>query len=414
MEELDAIVEACAQGAGIDRDAVLATVVHVKGPAYRCPGARLLILPDGRRIGSVNGRCPERAVQAWWFMESDAPAIRVFDATSDEDAVWEFGLGCNGTVHVLLERVDAPGTAAMLAFLSAQREASAPAVVATVIHKPAIAGVSIGDRVMWDGARGVSGELAGSLLEGAILAHAAGVWLERKSRLMHIDELQVFLEWVGPPQSVVIFGAGHDAIPLVRIGSEMGWRMTVADVRPSYARAERFPGAHRVVVIDPVNVLRDVTIDCDTAVVMMTHDYLLDARLLPYILEMRPQYLGMLGPKKRTERLFAELGSPQPRIVDAPIGLDIGCDTPAAIAVSIAAGIQAALSQRGGGFLMHRSSAVHAPAPEFGALTQTPSVPVEASAHAAFRETRPERSTDLLPSAISRSRRPRWGGPEMR
>ena len=350
-----------------------------------------MILPDGRRVGSVSGGCLEGALtrKPWWSTESDAPTIRVFDTTSDDDAIWEFGLGCNGVVHILLEQVNAPGTAAMLGFLDAQREASAPAVVATVIHKPEIAGVRIGDRLMWDGARGLSGELAGSLLEGAILAHATGVWVERKSRLMHIDELQVFVEWVGPPQSLVIFGAGHDAIPLVKIGCEMGWRMTIADVRPSYARAERFPGAHRVVVMDPVEVLRDVTIDCDTAVVMMTHDYLLDARLLlPAILQMRPQYLGMLGPKKRTESLFAKLGIPQPPIVDAPIGLDIGCDTPAAIAVSIAAGIQAAISQRGGGFLMHRSSAIHAPAPAFGGPTHGTSVPVEASARPALWETR--------------------------
>src|SRR6476661_8108076 len=85
----------------------------------RRTGARLLILPDGRRIGSVSGGCLEGALtrKPWWSTESDAPTIRVYDTTSDDDAVWEFGLGCNGIVHILLERLNAPGTEAMLGFL---------------------------------------------------------------------------------------------------------------------------------------------------------------------------------------------------------------------------------------------------------------------------------------------------------
>src|SRR5512141_1348997 len=109
MDELRSILEAWRVHRGAP-GAVLATVVHVKGSAYRRPGARMLILSDGRRIGSISGGCLEGEIsqKAWWYTRSGPPVVRVYDTSSSDDAVWEFGLGCNGMVHVLLERVDTP------------------------------------------------------------------------------------------------------------------------------------------------------------------------------------------------------------------------------------------------------------------------------------------------------------------
>src|SRR3978361_2216997 len=106
MDELSAILSMWCGLEGPNRDAVLATVVHVKGSSYRRPGARRRLVPDGRRVGSISGGCLEGEVsrRAWWFTEAGAPIVRVYDTTSDDDAVWEFGLGCNGVGHVLLER----------------------------------------------------------------------------------------------------------------------------------------------------------------------------------------------------------------------------------------------------------------------------------------------------------------------
>ena len=100
--------------------AVLATVVHVQGSAYRRPGARMLIRRDGQHVGSISGGCLETDVcrKAWWMTESGRPTVRVYDTTSEDDAVWEFGLGCNGVVHVLLERLDSDAARQTLEFLA--------------------------------------------------------------------------------------------------------------------------------------------------------------------------------------------------------------------------------------------------------------------------------------------------------
>ncbi len=371
MDELGAILDMWRSLEGANRDAVLATVVHVKGSAYRRPGARMLLVPDGRRVGSISGGCLEGEVskRAWWFTEAGAPVVRVYDTSSDDDAVWEFGLGCNGVVHVLLERLASAAALETLEFLAAHHcrstpGSSTPAIVATIIR--AAAGFAIGDRLLLDGGGRPSGTLAGTCMEEAILKHAAEALRCRESRLIHLEDMQVFIELLGPPQSLVIFGGGHDAIPLVGIAAELGWDITVADGRPAYTCMERFPGARRTRLMRAENLLEGITIGPDTAVVLMTHNYPLDARLLPRILAAWPRYLGLLGPRVRTVRLFAELGLPMPGWVHGPVGLDIGSNNPAAIAVSVAAEIQAALNQRCGGMLKYRAGSIHTPVMEGG------------------------------------------------
>jgi len=374
MRELHAILETWRGLEDGQTEAVLATVVHVTGSAYRRPGARMLIIPDGRRIGCVSGGCLEGEIvrKAWWFTESGAPVVRVYDTTSEDDAVWEFGLGCNGVVHVMLERINTPAASGMLHFLDAQRAARKPSVVATVVRAAAGAGVQIGDRLLLDESRTPSGSLAGSAIGQQVLAHAHAVLREKRSRLAHLNATDVFVEWIGPPLSLVVFGAGHDAIPLVSFAQQLGWDVTVADGRPAYALPERFPGASRVVGLPAGDPLRDVAIDSETMVVMMTHNYPLDSLLLPGILSLEPRYLGILGPRARAERLFSELGIGPPACVHAPAGLDAGCDSPEAIALSIMAEIQAEMSSRPGGKLKYRQDPIHTAAYEVGLATAGP------------------------------------------
>ena len=363
MHELNGILREWNHGAGA-LGGVLATVVHVKGSAYRRPGARMLLFHDGRRVGSISGGCLEGEIarKAWWFTEAGRPVVRVYDTSSDDDAVWEFGLGCNGVVHVLLERVDAPESRALLEFLDIHRANGTPAVVATVIRGSAAA---VGDRLFFDEAWVQGGSLAGTAVEAAILPHMCAAMRESKSQFVHIAAAEIFVEWVGPPLNLAIFGAGHDAIPLAGLAKQFGWRVTVADGRPAYATRERFPQADHVAVMGGADLLKGLRIGPETAVVMMTHNYPLDERLLPGILAAHPWYLGMLGPKSRTENLFG--GRRIPPSVHGPVGLDLGGETPESIAVSIASEIQAALHQRGGGMLRYREGPIHAPAREVGA-----------------------------------------------
>jgi xanthine dehydrogenase accessory factor len=189
-----------------------------------------------------------------------------------------------------------------------------------------------------------------------------------------LREATVFVEYIAPPQSLVIFGAGHDAIPLVNIAAQLGWSVTMADGRPAYARPERFPLAERVVVMQRDDLIGSVVIDERTVVVVMTHNFPMDVRLVPLILSKHPRFLGLLGPRTRAERLFQQLGLAIPADVHAPVGLDIGCEAPESVALSIAADIQATLSNREGNKLMLREDPIHMPALELGtALPQVQS-----------------------------------------
>lgn len=368
MDELQAIVKSWRDLEGSNRDAVLATVVHVKGSAYRRPGARMLIVPDGRRVGSISGGCLEGEItkKAWWFTGSGTPVVRVYDTSSDDDAVWEFGLGCNGIVQVMLERVDTAAAAETLGFIEQHQAAGKPAVVVTVIRNGQAWNAQCGDRLLVNALGVWGGALEGKGWESRILPHARAALRDGQSRFVYEGGVELFVEWIGKPLRLVIFGAGHDAIPVAAMAKQLGWHVTVADGRPAYAKAERFPGADRVVVMPAGDPLREIAIDEETAVVFMTHNYPLDLRLLPRVLPMRPRYLGMLGPQSRTEKLFSELCLRAPATVHGPVGLDIGCDTPASIAVSIVAEIQAAVSGRAGGKLRYRSGPIHSAAMEVG------------------------------------------------
>lgn len=368
MRELDAILNTWRTLGKARADAVLATVVHVTGSAYRRPGARMLVMPHGQRVGTVSGGCLEGEIsrKAWWFTESPQPVVRVYDTSSGDDAVWEFGLGCNGVVHVMLERANARHATELLEFLDASRAARDTVVVATVIAADAQADAHVGDRLLV-GALGIhGGALRGSVLSGTVHAHARHVLDGGRDCLAHIGGCDVFVERIAPPLDLVVFGAGDDARPLVAMAGQLGWSVTVTDGRPAYARADRFPDAAQVLVLPRTDLLGDVVITSDTAVVMMTHNYPLDLRLVPLVLARQPRYLGLLGPRDRAERLFEELGLPIPANVHAPVGLDLGGDTPAAVALSILAEVQAVIGGRAGAMLRLRDTPIHAAVHEVG------------------------------------------------
>jgi len=361
VDELAAIIED--RGAS-DRTAVLATVVHVRGSAYRRPGARMLILGDGRRIGTISGGCLESDVirKAWWWTDGGA-SVRVFDNTV-EDAAFDLGLGCNGVITVLLERAADSRVQEMLDFLEERRAQRGGAVVATVVATTDD-GDAIGDRVLFDGSEIVAG--SEGCIAGQIDEALRATYDERKSRLVHLDDADVFVEWVASPQRLFLFGGGHDAIPLANVAAMMGWSVTVADTRAAHLRPERFPEADRLFQIPASDDVSALGIGPEDAAILMTHSYPQDLALLPHLLAAQPRYLGLLGPRMRAERLFEEVGGDvSAGNVHAPIGLDIGGDRPESIALSIAAEIQAVLQDHSAAPLRHREGAIHAPAIELG------------------------------------------------
>ncbi|WP_437940905.1 XdhC family protein [Sorangium sp. So ce341] len=372
MNEARAVISLGSEAARDRKDAVLATVVRVEGSAYRRPGARMLVVEDGRRVGSVSGGCLEGEVarKAWWLTGDGSPALVRYSTREEDDGERPYGLGCEGVIHVLLERLrHEDGPALPIRFLAACVAQRRAGVLATVIGSADPSRARVGDRVTLDADGRAGGRLPDAALGRSIAARAASCLQRGASEHVAFGgaraRVDVFLEVVRPPRSLVVFGGGHDAVPLVRLAKELGWHVTVADARAHFASRDRFPAADEVVVIGRASPLADLAIPADAACVIMTHSVEQDRALLRALSAVPVAYLGLLGPRRRAERLLAESGHPTFACaggLHSPIGLDLGGDTPEEIALSILAEAQARLSGREGRSLRDRpGGSIHEP-----------------------------------------------------
>lgn len=371
MKETSEIVAAWQQARGDGSEALLATVVHVSGSTYRRAGARLLLTPSGWVAGSVSGGCLEGDIlqKAWWRTQAGAPALVTYDSTDEDDIVWGFGLGCNGVVQVLLERLAPADPLNPVDFLARCLGTRQAGVVATVIGSALAPTVTLGQRVLLSHTETLS-NIGEPALAHDILGDAQAALAQSQSGTraytLGAGHINVAFECVLPPTPLIIFGAGHDAAPLSRLAKEMGWHVTVVDTHSLAARPQRFPCADTVLSCAPEDVLQSLEIGPRTAAVIMTHSFPQDSVLLPLLLQSPAAYVGILGPKKRTARLLdamAEGGNLAPddalARLHGPIGLDIGADTPEQIALSIVAEVQAALAGRAGGELRRRQAPIY-------------------------------------------------------
>lgn len=375
MSGLNTLLDALLAEREAGREAVLATVVKVEGSAYRRPGARMLVSRFGRPEGTISGGCLEAEVakKAWWLTEA-GPALRSSSTAEADDASEEalsFGLGCNGKVHVLFERLPA-GPCALVDALLSVRDRQQPAAIATVIVSSGAAAPRLGERLCLMPGQEAAGELLRSVLVEQISADLQQTLLRGKSsRGLYpngLGEVEVLLEYLPPVRRLVIFGAGHDAQPLVRMAKLLGWHVTVIDGRAHFARAERFAEADQVLVGDVEQPFDYHELVRGAAVAVMTHSLVQDAHWLKGVLHSEPCYVGQLGPRERTERLLAgiheQLAKPQDELpglecLHYPIGLDLGGDTPESVAMAVLAEIQAVLNGRNGGSLRFRSASIH-------------------------------------------------------
>ncbi|NQD95568.1 XdhC family protein [Pseudomonas sp. CrR25] len=377
MSGMNALLEAIAVAERNGDEAVLATVVKVEGSAYRRPGARLLIPLYGSRVGSISGGCLEADVakKAWWLTDSGAPVLRRYSTGAsededDQDAALTFGLGCNGTVYVLLERHGGTRRATVVELLRQVRDRQLPGVAATVISTYRRASVQVGERLLLTPDGSVSGALCQPHLDAQVRRDLVVALAQQQSALRVYSEprgeVEVFFEFVAPPRRLLVFGAGHDAQPLVRLAKLLEWQVTVLDGRAHYARAERFPEADAVMLAEAPRASALQALMDGAAVVVMTHSYSQDRQWLGVALQGAPSYIGQLGPRERTERLLAEISAPATALpalatLHYPVGLDLGGDTPECVAMAILAEITAALNCRSGGMLQRRAAPIHPP-----------------------------------------------------
>ena len=376
-KELQEIVAARAQG----RAAALVTVVKTVGSSYRKPGARMFVDAAGQSVGSISGGCLEDDARehAAAAIASGRPALIRYDTTADGDIVFGSGLGCQGIVHVLVEPLPTPGAAATdplacIAHALAARRAGALASVFAV-DPPAADAPPLGS-FLWLDETGLpaTGTLTDPGLAAGV-ARDARETLRRGGRpaalaytLADGARVEVFIDVIRPARSLLICGAGDDARPLARLGREMGWRVRVVDARRAYATPGRFPDVDELTVCPSAEFGRRVAVEPGESVVLMTHNYLHDKNILSAVLATGAGYVGVLGPRRRTQRLLAELAKRTPRGVfgkrslrrlHGPAGLDIGAEAPEQIALSIVAEIEAVSAGRRGGVLRLRRAPLH-------------------------------------------------------
>ncbi len=317
----------------------LATVVAVRGSAYRRPGARLIVPRHAPPIGSVSPGCLEAELVdvATAVMGSAHPVLRTFDLTGHDEAELGYGLGCRGILDVFVE--PGPGAVALAEELRSVASERRPRAVVTVLD-----GEAAGSRLSLGADHGVHRTIGQSLDESAVEAAREALVSERCTVRDLAPGIRAFVEMVRPPIRLIVCGQRSDAPPLATAAADLGWE--------TYRIAKD--------TIPPEGVL-----DERTYAVLMNHAYEADREQLRALLASPVAYIGMLGPRDRSERLLRELGvkgAAHARIF-APAGLDIGAEGPDEIARSIVAEIVAVDRGRPGSSLRDRNAPIHADEP---------------------------------------------------
>jgi xanthine dehydrogenase accessory factor len=330
------VVEAIQTWLARGRKVALGTVVATWGSAPRAAGSRMALSDDGGLAGSVSGGCVETAVvEAGREILKGRPARLLRFGVAD-DAAWAVGLACGGQIEVFVEPL-------ALDVFQAVRDALAreeSAAVATVIAGPEDA---LGQSLFVTAAAAGPGALEEprrtKTAEAARQALSAG----RSSRAK-VDDLELFVDVLGPPPTLVVVGGVHIAVALVDLARTLGFRTVVVDPRPAFANRERFPGVTRLEADWPDEALAKIGLGPSTAVAVLTHDPKLDDPALRAALPSAAFYVGALGSprtqaKRRSRLLEAGLTEAELDRLHAPIGLDLGGRSPEEIALSVMAEI---------------------------------------------------------------------------
>jgi xanthine dehydrogenase accessory factor len=338
--------------------AALATVVRVRGSAYRHEGAKLAVAEDSSTAGNVSGGCLEQDVRevALAVIRTNRPERKSYCSSADEIAAWDLGMGCEGEVDVLVEpALEArPRERELL-------EGRQPFAVCTLLPTEA---EGSGKRLAVT-AEATAGDLGSPERSVHAARRARELFATGQSELYELGGRAVFIDVFEPPPQLVVIGAGDDARPLVRFAADVGFRVVVVDRRPGYLTPERFPAAAALVDTTGADLARALPLDPACYAVVMTHTFADDQAYLAALVHTPVGYIGMLGPRQRTERILRAVSAT--RSVDetrlyGPVGLDIGTDGAEHVALAVIAEILAVRSGRRARSLRERTRPIHAPA----------------------------------------------------
>ena len=367
MKELQDIVQAFDKADKNGKQTALATVVHVEGSSYRRAGARMLITEDGELTGAISGGCLEGDAlrKARLVMAQNKSMLVTYDTTDDDDAKLGVGLGCNGIIHILIEPILTDGQDNPIQLFKLFLSKREPVVLITLFTMNDKQAAQPGTCLLLTKNEDIRGTFPDEAIKDMLLADAKDVLVNGNSvtkTYIYGDKFTCFIELLQPAVSLVLFGAGNDAIPLVQLAAVLGWHIYIIDGRSNYAIPERFPLAKKIIMARPENALAQIVIDDRTVIILMTHNYIYDMAVLKQLLPLQLPYVGALGPKKRLLRMLEELKDEGMEITDeqlasvyGPTGLDIGSENADEIALSIIAEMQAVLNNRMGTSLRNKN-----------------------------------------------------------
>lgn len=311
---------------------VLVSVFETRGSTYSKAGDQMLLDGDGDFHGMLSGGCLEGdlAARAASVIESGTPQVVTYDLAND-DELWGLGVGCDGLMRMLLQPLYADSGYQPYAAIAKCLTGDSPFRVRIVVES-GTSGLPVGACVIDRGSESSSFDVREEAMLGG-----SGVTL--------LDAT------IAPPPHILVLGAGLDAEPVVRLASELGWRCTVVDHRESYVSRGAFTGAESVQCMPPGELAESIDLSRFSAAIVMSHHLASDRTYLRQLADSEIDYVGLLGPVSRRDRLLEELGDAAPSLADrlhGPAGLDIGGRGPAAIALSIVAQVQEALQRSAG------------------------------------------------------------------
>lgn len=371
MKEIEDIIKAFNQAKKQNKRTALATVVHVEGSSYRRPGARMLVTEDGELTGAISGGCLEGDAlrKALLAINQQQNKLVAYDSMDEDDNTIGIQLGCNGIVHILFEPIDPAKENNPLALLEKATSKQKNTVLTTLFslanneEQPGTCLFTSGETS--------SGSIANATIEKAILQDIEKVFANGHSIMKNYLQpdgkiITGFIELIKPPVELVIAGAGNDVFPLMQITSVLGWHVTIVDGRKTHANAMRFPTAKNIIVAKPAEALNQICINEQTVFVLMSHNYNYDLAMLQQLAKTNCNYIGVLGPKKKLEKMLAalqdegiEINTALQQKVYGPVGLDIGAETAEEIALSITAEIKSVLAKKDGAALRNKTGFIH-------------------------------------------------------
>jgi xanthine dehydrogenase accessory factor len=323
-----------------DKSIALATVVQTWGSSPRRAGAKMALTPDGKITGSVSGGCVEGAVfeAGVEVLKSGQPQLLHF-GVADETA-WEVGLACGGSIDIFVKPLETE-------FFKALRSVwvnESPAVIVTVVRGP---NEMLGREMLLRDDGKVVGTISNEWDERVLKLARETLSNGASQRLMLSESIEVFLEVILPPPTLIAVGGVHITIALMALAKTLGYRTVVIDPRSAFGSEARFPHVDQLIQLWPDEAFRQIPPDRSTAIAMLTHDPKLDDPALKIALPSSAFYVGALGSKttqaKRRQRLLDDgLTEAQLNRLHGPIGLEIGAGTPEEIAISIMAEIVSA------------------------------------------------------------------------